>query len=398
MEVLFKYQQTLLQQVDDRFFRSLFDKIDWNQRMLGITGLRGTGKTTMLLQYLKYRYQDTQTALYVSADYTWFYNNTLVALAEQFTLYGGKLLLIDEIHKYPQWSRELKNIYDFHPELQVIFTASSVLDILKGEADLSRRTLTYELTGLSFREYLQLMHGFDLPAVSLQAILEAPEETGKNILQSLKPMPYFQEYLRMGYFPFVMHEKEGSFYHKLNQIINTVLEVDLHFIQGYSADNVSKIKKLLSIVSETGPFEPNISRIADKLDLGRDTVKTYLQNLHKARMLNLVTKAGKGIAGLQKPDKIYPENPNLSHALHEAPGVGTLRETYFVNQLRNAGHSINVAAKSDFLVDEHWTFEIGGKSKDNQQLKNIPNSFLALDEIEQSFLNRRPLWLFGFLY
>jgi len=398
MEILFKYQEAQLQQVDDRFFRSLFDHVDWEQRMLGITGLRGTGKTTMLLQYLKYRYRDTGTALYVSADYTWFYNNSLIDLAENFVLYGGQLLLIDEIHKYPNWSRELKNIYDFFPDLRVIFTASSVFDILKGEADLSRRAITYELTGLSFREYLALNHQLELPVITLEAIINSPKEAVKQVLPNIKPLPYFREYLKTGYFPFMINEKEMPFFQKLNQIVNTVLEVDLHFIQGYSADNVSKIKRLLSVVSESGPFEPNISKIANKLHLGRDTVKTYLQNLHKARMLNLVSKYKKGIAGLQKPDKIYPENTNLSYALHTNPDQGTLRETFFVNQLTNAGYQVHLSEKGDFVVDETRTFEIGGKKKDTLQIKNIPNSYLALDDLENPYLNRVPLWLFGFLY
>ncbi len=398
MDQLYAFQNELSEQIDNRFYRSVFDRIDWQQRMFGITGLRGVGKTTMLLQFQKYVYSDYQSSLYVTADHTWFYEHTLADLADQFVRYGGKLLLIDEIHKYPRWSRELKNIYDGHPDLQVIFTASSALDIFKGEADLSRRALTYETDGLSFREYLELVHNMKLPVVSLGQLLGDPAKIASQIQHHIKPLPLFRDYLRSGYFPFITTEKEPAFLQKLNQIINTVLESDLQFTRGYSAAHIIKLKKILGVIAESAPFEPNISKLAGKLGLGRDTVKAYLYDLHKARLLNHINRPNKDISSLQKPDKIYLENTNFSYALKASPDTGNLRETFFINQLRNAGYNIALADQGDFLVNDTWTFEVGGRSKDTRQISRVDNAYLALDEMEHPWLNRIPLWMFGFLY
>ena len=402
MDELFEFQEEVLTAVGDRFYRYLFEKIDWDQRLFGILGLRGTGKTTMLLQHLKFKVGETNRnqSLYVTADHTWFYDHKLTDLASQFVKYGGKRLLIDEIHKYPNWSRELKNIYDRHSQLQVIFTASSALDILKGEADLSRRAITYELTGLSFREYINIESSSKIPPVSLDELINQSSRDQLNITDDVRPLPFFKEYLKRGYFPFSLMEKEGIFLQKLNQIINTVLEVDLQLIEQYSAANTLKIKKLLGVVSESAPFEPNITKLASRLGMGRDTIKTYLANLDAARLLNLMTRHSKGVASLQKPDKIYLENTNFSHALKNNPNVGTIRETFFVNQLRNAGHRVELATSGsgDFIVDGKVTFEIGGLSKDSSQISETDNAWLVIDELEKPYLNRVPLWYFGCLY
>lgn len=398
MDELYEYQEEVLEKVSDRFFRALYHRLNWNTRFLGISGLRGTGKTTMLLQYLKYNAPDREHALYITADHPWFYDHTITDLARQFSKYGGTRLFIDEIHRYPNWSREIKNMYDGLPDLQVVFTASSVLDILKGESDLSRRALTKELTGLSFREYIDLRYGYKFPALSLNKLLENPEKIAGKVLSELKPLPAFNEYLQSGYFPFSITQQTESFRQLLNQVINTVLEVDLQIVEGYSASNTIKIKKLLGVIAESAPFEPNISKIAGRLEMGRDTVKTYLNNLDRARLLNLLSRSTRGVAALQKPDKIYLENTNLSYALKTNPERGTLRETFFVNQLRNAGHTTELAKTGDFKVDDKWTFEIGGPSKDPSQIRQTKHAYLALDDAEHPYLNRIPLWLFGFLY
>jgi len=398
MDELYQYQEEILEQISDKFFRSLYRELNWESRFLGITGLRGVGKTTMLLQYLKFDAPDRKHALYVTADHPWFYDGSLLELAQKFSKYGGTHLLIDEIHRYPNWSRELKNMYDGLPGLQVIFTASSVLELLKGESDLSRRALTKELPGLSFREYLELRYGYSFPVVSFERLLENSGETADAVLSTLKPLPVFREYLQTGYFPFSVTRQKESFRQLLNQVINTVMEVDLQIVEDYSASNTIKMKKLLGVIAESVPFEPNISKIAGRLEMGRDTVKTYLNNLERARLLNLLSRSTKGMAALQKPDKIYLENTNLSYALKTNPEAGTLRETFFVNQLRNAGHKVELAKTGDFFVDGKWTFEIGGTSKDNKQIRNTKNAYLAIDELEHPYLNRIPLWLFGFLY
>lgn len=398
MDPLFEYQEELIGQVTDTFYRSLYHQIDWDERFLGITGLRGTGKTTMLLQYLKYDAPDRKSSLYVTADHPWFYDHSLFELAGQFRKYGGKLLLIDEIHRYPNWSQDLKNIYDGFSELQVIFTASSVLDILKGEADLSRRAITRELPGLSFREYLELRHQMNIPPVSLSQILEDARAVTGLVLDKVKPIPLFNDYLKTGYFPFSITRSDESFHRLLNQVINTVLDVDLQIAEDYSASNTIKIKKLLGVIAETVPFEPNISRLAGQLGMGRDTVKTYLWNLDRARLLNLLSRSAHGVSALRKPDKIYLENSNFSYALKAPPQRGTIRETFFVNQLRNAGHKIELAKAGDFIIDGEQIFEVGGASKDGSQIAGTKNAWLALDDLERPYLNRIPLWLFGFLY
>lgn len=396
MDRLYSFQTNLLKVTDNHFSRFLFDSINWKQRMVGIRGLRGTGKTTMLLQYLKFHLKEK--GLYVSADHPYFYDNSLLELADRFEKDGGSVLLIDEIHKYPRWSTELKNIYDGYPSLRIIFTASSALEIQKGEADLSRRVITYELAGLSFREYLEFEHGLKFSTLSLDTILKNTKDFTQEILQQLRPLPLFKKYLISGYFPFSKEDTQAEFSVKLNQVINTVLESDLAAIEQYTAGNVVSVKKLLGILSESVPFTPNISALATKMKLGRDTVNNFLLQLERARLLNLLHQHTKGTAALQKPDKIYLENTNLSYALKNAPDVGSLRETFFLNQLKNAGYQVALPKAGDFIVDGKWTFEIGGKTKESKQIKAVKNSFLALDDIESPYQNRIPLWAFGFLY
>jgi predicted AAA+ superfamily ATPase len=396
MDRLYSFQANLLKATDNNFSRSLFKNINWKQRMVGIRGLRGTGKTTMLLQYLKFHLKEK--GLYVSADHPYFYDNSLLDLVDQFEKDGGAVMLIDEIHKYPRWSTELKNIYDGYPGLRIIFTASSALEIQKGEADLSRRVITYELAGLSFREYLEFEHELKFSTLSLDAILKNKEDFTQEMLQHLKPLPLFKKYLSNGYFPFSKKDTQAEFSIKLNQVINTVLESDLAAIEQYTASNVVSIKKLLGIISESVPFTPNISALATKMKLGRDTVNNFLLQLERGRLLNLLHQQTKGVAALQKPDKIYLENTNLSYALKNAPDVGSLRETFFLNQLKNAGHQVGLPKAGDFIIDGKWTVEIGGKTKESKQIKAVKNSFLVLDDIESSYQNRIPLWAFGFLY
>jgi predicted AAA+ superfamily ATPase len=398
METLFEHQENLLANVSDSFYRSLYYKLNWDQRMLGIIGLRGAGKTTMLLQYLKYSIGNRKKALYVTADHPWFYDHRLFELANQFVKYGGEILLVDEVHKHAEWSRELKTIYDAHKDLRVIFTASSALDVLKGEHDLSRRVVIHELTGLSFREYLSLFHQLEFPQVALEDIFREPSSIIERVMTEVKPLPLFRDYLKTGYFPFSIDEPMESFQIKLNQILNLVLETDLQIIENYSASNIFKIKQLLGVIAESAPFEPNISKMARKMEIGRDSVKAYLYNLHKARILNLIQRDATGVSALQKPDKIYLENSNLSYALKRDAEVGTIRETFFLNQIRNAGSDIKLSKKGDFLIDDRWTVEIGGSGKSNRQIQHVENAFRALDDTERSYLNVIPLWVFGFLY
>ncbi|EDM35311.1 hypothetical protein PBAL39_13802 [Pedobacter sp. BAL39] len=399
MELLITYQQNLLAHTEGHFFRFLHQVIPWEQRMIAIKGLRGAGKTTLILQHLKYHSPEPQKSLYVSADHPWFYNHTLLDLADEWSKNGGRELYIDEVHKYPHWSRELKNIYDGYPGMKVIFTASSALDIYRGESDLSRRVLSYELPGMSFREYLELVHQIKIPVFTLEELFEQHMTIARSLYDKLEyPLSFFKKYISSGYLPFTNTNKEADYLTRLYQVIDASISHDLAFIQNYSATHATKIKKLLAVTAESAPFEPNIATIAKKLTLGRDTVNNFLQNLQSARLLNLINRPTQGIAALQKPDKIYLENTNLSYALDTHPDIGTIRETFLLNQLRNAGHQVQLAEKGDFLINGKHVIEVGGKKKTYKQIAGVEAAFIAADEIEIGFGNKIPLWLFGLLY
>ena len=360
--------------------------------------MRGVGKTTLLLQYLKYHYPEKENALYVSADNPWFYDHGLYELISDFEKLGGKLLIIDEIHKYPGWPAELKTGYDAHPEIQFIFSASSAFEIFKAEADLSRRATVTLLPGLSFREFLEFRHDVQFQALTLSEIIENATEVSKDFNEKAKPIPLFMEYIRNGYFPFLKSESAEATRQKLSAIVNAVLENDLAYVQDYSPSNIQKIKKLLGVIAGSAPFSPNISKIADKLNVGRNTIYNYLKHLEDAHILNLAHKSGRGISVLQKPDKVYFENTSLALALNENANAGALRETFFVNQLRNAGHNIHLAKKGDFLIDDKITIETGGKNKSGKQIAGVENAFVVKDDVEYAFQNKIPLWMFGLLY
>lgn len=401
MEKLFQYQAALLQKTNNDFNRYLFNQIQWGERFVGIKGLRGIGKTTLLLQHLKYNLKNTTKHLYVTLDHPWFYNNTLYDLAQQFYQLGGKTLLVDEVHKLKDWSRQIKIIYDGLPDLQLIFTSSSALDLYRGEADLSRRVLSYQLKGLSFREYLSFFQGIHYPKISLTDLLQNHVQITNDLTSSFKPLALFPDYLKKGYFPFSKGLSQHSFEVRLIQTMEVTLNEDLAYIDGYNADHIFKIKKLLGILAESVPFTANVSAIADKLEIGRNTIKTYLHALEKAGLLHFLNRAGKGISLLQKPDKIYLENTNLSYVLKELPDIGTLRETFILNQLINYSNEVYLPKEGDISVKEKeqlFIFEIGGKGKSTKQIQNIENAYVIADDIEIGFLNKIPLYLFGFLY
>ena len=380
------------------FKRYLYDEVSFENRMLAIKGIRGVGKTTLLLQYLKT--QNPAKSLYVTADHPWFYTHGLLDTAEEWHKQGGRLLIIDEVHKYVNWSAELKNIYDGFPDIRVIFTASSALDIYRGEADLSRRVLSYSLHGLSFREYLAINHIHTFQPISLEDIINNHRQLCLDILEKVEaPLVYFKKYLRSGYLPFGTREmNEEDYLTRVYQIVDATLAYDLAFINDYSAVHQSKIKKLLGILAETVPFIPNITELAATLQISRNTLLLLLEHLEQGSLINKISKTGRGTSLLQKPDKIVLENTNFSHALSQQPVEGTLRETFFVNQVRNKGYSVEVAEQGDFLVKGQYTFEVGGKNKKQKQIKEVENAYLVKDNINSGFGNVIPVWLFGFLY
>ena len=396
MEILFEFQDNILRNVKNEFRRYLHEQINWNQRMIAIKGPRGAGKTTLMLQYLKYDLGLPETALYITADHTWFYNHTLLETANDWYKQGGTILIIDEVHKYKNWSIELKNIYDGLPKMQIIFSASSALDIYRGEADLSRRVVSYMLAGLSFREYLQFSYNVSFDSFTIDEIHTNHRNLSRAISEKLRPLPAFRKYTEVGYLP-IFIEGEDTYLLKLNQIINTIVDTDLAYIASYNSGTANKVKKLLAVIAESVPFKPNIAALARKLDISRDSIYQYIYQLKDARLLNTLSSVGKGVSTLQKPDKIYLENTNLAYALRNKPDIGNIRETFVFNQLYNAGFEVSSPEAGDFVFDD-YTLEIGGKNKTATQVKHLDNYLIVADDIEIGIGNKAPIWLFGFLY
>ena len=397
MDPLLQYQDNLLRSVNNSFRRYLHRIINWDQRMIGIKGPRGAGKTTLMLQHLKFDLKERASqALYVTADHTWFYNHTLLDTAMDWYKQGGRLMFIDEVHKYPQWSRELKNIYDGLPEMRVIFSASSALDIYRGEADLSRRVISYLLAGLSFREYLTFTQGIEFDPISLSDIHSGHREISMAVLEKLQPLPAFNKYLKNGYLP-IIAEGEAEYLPRLEQVINAIVDTDLAYIAHYNAGTAVKVKRLLGVIAESAPFKPNMSALAHKMDLHRASIYEYVYQLRDARLLNILSAAGKGVSRLQKPDKIFLENTNFAYAINPNPDKGNIRETFLLNQLQNTGLEVFAPVEGDFLTSG-ILIEVGGKSKDAKQVKAADSYLVAADDIELGFGTKVPLWLFGFLY
>jgi len=397
MQAILDFQEILLQSIGNDFRRYLHDQINWNQRMIAIKGPRGAGKTTLLLQHLKYDLgEQSAKGLYITADHTWFYTHSLLDTAMEWYQQGGQVLLIDEVHKYPNWSRELKNIYDGIPQLKVIFSASSALDIYRSQADLSRRVISYSLPGLSFREYLKFTGVATFPAISLTEIRDRHREITQEIVSLIRPLPLFRKYLETGYLP-IFTEGENEYLPKLEQIINAVVDTDLAYIASYNAGTPVKVKRLLGVIAESAPFKPNISALSNKLVISRDSIVEYIYQLRDAKLLNVLTVAGKGVSRLQKPDKIFLENTNLSYAIHQAPDQGNLRETFLLGQLLNAGFDVFEPKNGDFLVED-ITIEVGGKNKSAKQVREESMYLIAADDIETGWGAKIPLWLFGFMY
>lgn len=389
MKTLYQKFETLLQNTTTDFKRYLYEKVSWDDRMIGIIGPRGVGKTTMILQYIKENL-DSKKALYVSADDMYFGENKLVDLANDFNKNAGEYLFIDEIHKYSNWSRELKNIYDSFPSLKIVFTGSSVLDILKGSADLSRRAIIYKLHGLSFREYLILFHNYETEVYSINQIIE-----NKIKLPNIEhPLPLFNDYLKRGYYPFGL---ETEMEIRLGQIIVQTLETDIPQYANMNVGTARKMKQLLSIIAESVPFKPNFSKIAEIINVSRNSLDNYFLFMEKAGLIGQLRKETGGIRGLGKIDKVYLDNTNIIFNLvGDKSNIGNIRETFFFNQMRVKNEVIS-SKKADFSVD-NYTFEVGGKNKQQNQIKKDGKSFVVKDDIEFGYLNVIPLWTFGLNY
>ncbi|MEI6749271.1 MAG: AAA family ATPase [Bacteroidota bacterium] len=397
MEKLFEKSNKSIQSVHFPHQRNVIGKINWEWRMNGIIGARGTGKTTLLLQKLAQFQKDGHEVLYVRMDDLYFADHNIYELADTFRKNGGKYLYLDEVHKYSGWARELKNIYDSVPDLKLVFSGSSIIELTKQDADLSRRALMYEMTGLSFREYLVIADIITLPVYPLDEVFENHIGIASGIVKEIPILKYFTSYLKGGFYPFFL-ETNRDYLMTLEQVIRTVMETDLRFIENFDIAQSKKMLTLLKVIAASVPFKPNISKISEKTGLHRQTVLQYFQYLEKAKMIKLVNQPERYISRLQKPDKIFLDNPNLFFALNpEIVNAGSLRETFALNQLA-ANHEVFLHEQADFLVDNKFVIEIGGKNKDNRQIRDLKNAFVFIDDIEIGNNNRIPLWLLGFLY
>ena len=405
MQNLYEISNKLIDKVKTGFQRSLFTKIDWQQRLIEITGARGVGKTTLMLQKAKELFEkDPSAVIYISLDDAYFFNNSIIETAEQFQKYGGKYMFIDEVHKYPakhkiyDWSAELKNIYDRYPGLSITYSGSSVIKLYKGHGDLSRRKTSYKLNGMSFREYLEMNNTLKLPAITLQDIMNKNPVISADISEKIKILPHFRNYLSTGYYPFYKENPE-QYNQRIKNIINVILEVDIPSITEINYDTTGKIKTMLAVLSTSVPYTPNLTKLSDSLQIGDvRTMYKYFYFLEKAELITLLNSNAKANKLFQKPEKIYLNNTNLINAISpEKKETGTMRETFFLNQLHYL-HEINYPGKADFIINNKYTFEIGGKNKTGKQIRNIKNSYVVQDDIEIGFANKIPLWLFGLLY
>lgn len=398
MQELFEIFDIKLRSVQMRFKRFLFHEIDWNNRMIAIQGARGSGKTTLLLQHIKSKFSRTgNSVLYVDVNHFYFTQNTLIDLADSFYKQGGSYLFLDEIHKYQNWSIELKQIYDTYHELQIIFTGSSILELQKGEADLSRRMISYFLPGLSFREYLEFNHQLKYEKLSLESLRENHWGFSQEINGDIRPLELFTNYLKQGYYPY-FKENISSYNEKLINTINLIIEVDLPAVERIDFSNIQKIKKLLSIISQSVPFKPNTKKLAEMIGVSRPTLIRFFQMLHKAQLISLLQSSTKGVQKMAKPDKIYLNNSNLMYALGgDLSNIGNIRESFFYSQV-SVKHQLSLPKSGDFLVDSKYTFEVGGKNKTSKQIEGIENAYIVKDDIETGYNHIIPLWLFGFLY
>ena len=390
MRTLVARYRNILKNVDTSYVRNIHSTIPWNDRLIAILGARGVGKTTLVLQHIKL-YEDVDTTLFVYADDLWFSTHSLVTLAEIFYTNGGRVLYIDEIHKYKNWSQEIKNIYDQYPDLKVRYTGSSILDLQKGSHDLSRRVLEFQMHGLSFREYVALRYGADIPIHTLEQVLANKIEFPYT---DYRPVALFKEYLRQGYYPYF---KESGYELRLTKTINAILEVDIPKFAELSISASEKLKTLLYIVAQSVPFKPNYSKIARDLDMHRNAVSDLMVWLDKADLINILRDDVEGYKLLGKVNKIYLNNPNLAYALSDdEPNIGNIRETIFLAWLR-ATHKVTASSVSDFKVGK-YTFEVGGKKKGQHQIKEVEHAYVVKDDIEYGHLNEVPLWAFGLLY
>ena len=401
MERLFERHDMNLTVVSMKYIRYMMYRVNWNARLIAIRGPKGVGKSTLMKQYIKSHFdRGDRHVLYISADTNYFTTHTLLEVAEKFVKIGGQWLFIDEVHKYLNWSREIKEIYDLFGQLHVVLSGSSLIQINDGQADLSRRIVIYDMPGLSFREFLRLDVGLDFESTSLNLLLENAGQFCAEVCAQCHPLEHFSRYLQFGYYPFYFEAKQ-EYYDKLENVINYIIDVELTKHRNMEVGNTRKVKALLQVISQMTPYEVDIAKLSKTTGIMRNTVLRYLAYMEEACLIRRLFTDLKNITDLQKPDKMYLDNTNLLYTLcPQKPEIGTVRETFIANQLASAGHTIEYAGykRGDFRIDNDIVIEVGGAEKGYGQLAGQDHSFVAADDIESAYLRKIPLWAFGFLY
>ncbi|RLA64507.1 MAG: 3-dehydroquinate dehydratase [Epsilonproteobacteria bacterium] len=405
LEPFFQLSQNYIVNYRQEYVRYFLKEETLSNRFSIVSGQRGIGKTTAIIQYMRQRYPDLYSTkvLYLQADHFLLGNHTLYDIADMFVKMGGELLCIDEIHKYPHWSKELKSINDTFRELKLLISGSSALEIHKGSHDLSRRALVYKMKGMSLREFIEMKLGVELESFGLEEILSGHQSIAQKIMEQLakineKILPLFKVYLEVGYYPYYFeYNNKEQFTMALEQNIHTTIESDLLAIYpSLTGNSVKKLKSLLKVISASVPFTPDMKKLKGIIGVGDErTLKNYLKYLEDAGLMRMLMKTSKGLGSIEKPEKIYMDNTALLFVSNA--DVGTVRETFFMNQV-SKDHAVIAPKNGDFFVDEKFVFEVGGKGKSFTQIKEMKNSYVAADDIEVGFGNKIPLWLFGFLY
>ena len=399
MEQLYEKQDAMLNATRMDIVRSFMGHVNWEAPMLCIRGPRGVGKSTLLRQYVKQHFEaGSEAVLYCSMDFVYFSQHSILEVAEKFYKHGGRLLILDEVHKYENWSREVKEVAEIYPNLQVMMSGSSLLKLIDGDADLSRRCRGYYMPGLSFREYLQFYKGIVIPVHPLEEVLEHPKAIAAEVNAVCRPLQHFHEYLKFGYYPFYL-KNPIDYYPLIEQIENYVIDVELPQLRKVNPSNCRKIRALLNVLAQQVPYDVDITKMASAIELQRNTVIEYLNHLNDAKLIQMLYSDLVSVKKMQKPDKIYLENPNLLYALASTPvKIGTARECFAVNQL-SYQHTVEYGKQQgDFKVDSKWTFEVGGEGKTFDQIADLPNSYVLADDIESPKGNKLPLWMIGMTY
>ena len=398
MDTLFKKHRILISQTNTDIVREIMKSVNWEKQLVSIRGSRGVGKTTLMRQYIKQKYGvNAGEALYCVMDSMYFTSHTLMEVAERFHLMGGKHLFLDEVHKYPTWSKELKEIIDLWPDMKITFTGSSLLQILNADADLSRRVLSYDMAGLSFREYLRFYKNIELPVHTLKEVLEDADAVCDEVCKACHPQPLFEEYMRAGYYPFYDGD-EQEYYSRIENVVSFIIDQEMTQLCGVDPAYTRKLKAMMMFLANNVPYDVNIAKLASYLELNKNTVLSYLASMQKAELLHLLYADNKSVTKMQKPDKIYVHNPNMLCALSSKLNVGTQRECFVVNQL-SVGHTVEYGkTQGDFLIDGKITVEVGGQDKSFDQIADIPNSYILADSMEFPVGKKLPLWVVGLLY